>query len=567
MMHIAPPSRGSGTITSGVLDDAEAPRVYQAWKGSNIFFLQGRFIFGPDASSLFLTIFLIVAPVSIFCVFVARKLMDDFSHNLGISIMIVAVVFTLYDLSLLLVTSGRDPGIIPRNTHPPEPETNGGDSEVGGVQTPQLRLPRTKDVIVNGITVKIKYCDTCMLYRPPRCSHCSICNNCVERFDHHCPWVGQCIGIRNYRFFYMFVFSTTLLCLYVFGFCWVYIISIRDAEQTSIWRAMVKTPASIVLIIYTFLSVWFVGGLSIFHLYLMSTNQTTYENFRYRYDRRANPYNKGVVENFKEIFFTSIPPSKNNFRGRVPQEQGLQPQPAGQGFLSPNMGKALGDIEMGRKPISWDEARALAHVGDLEEGITDTKMLDAMNGGLGVLSPDLSKEALPPEAVVGRTPLHTMHSSYTGMLDDMNDRLDVVSSDLRKEALSPEAVVGRTPLHPMHSSYTKTLDDINDGLDVVSPELRKEAVVRRTPFHPSYSGYTKMLDDMHGVLHDMSPDLSKEALPSEAVLERTALHPRHLSWVRRSGSWEMTPEVLALAAGLGESKRKENGSGTSAGNK
>lgn len=99
------------------------------------------------------------------------------------------------DLSLLLVTSGRDPGIIPRNTHPPEPETNGGDSEVGGVLTPQLRLPRTKDVIVNGITVKIKYCDTCMLYRPPRCSHCSICNNCVERFDHHCPWVGQCIGI------------------------------------------------------------------------------------------------------------------------------------------------------------------------------------------------------------------------------------------------------------------------------------------------------------------------------------------------------------------------------------
>lgn len=78
---------------------------------------------------------------------------------------------------------------------------------------------------------------------------------------------------RNYRFFYMFVFSTTLLCIYVFGFCWVYVIRIKKAEQTSIWRAMIKTPASIVLIIYTFLSVWFVGGLSIFHLYLMSTNQ------------------------------------------------------------------------------------------------------------------------------------------------------------------------------------------------------------------------------------------------------------------------------------------------------
>ena len=65
-----------------------------------IFFLQGRFIFGPDVRSLVLTIFLIVAPVTIFCVFVARKLMDDFSHHLGISIMVVAVAFTFYVSSL-----------------------------------------------------------------------------------------------------------------------------------------------------------------------------------------------------------------------------------------------------------------------------------------------------------------------------------------------------------------------------------------------------------------------------------------------------------------------------------
>lgn len=65
------------------------------------FFLQGRFIFGPDVRSLGLTIFLIVAPVTIFCIFVAGKLMDDFGHHWGISIMVVAVVFTLYVSSFL----------------------------------------------------------------------------------------------------------------------------------------------------------------------------------------------------------------------------------------------------------------------------------------------------------------------------------------------------------------------------------------------------------------------------------------------------------------------------------
>ena len=62
-----------------------------------IFFLQGRFVFGPDVRSLALTICLIAVPVTIFCIFVARKLMDDFSDSWwGVSILAVAVVFTIY---------------------------------------------------------------------------------------------------------------------------------------------------------------------------------------------------------------------------------------------------------------------------------------------------------------------------------------------------------------------------------------------------------------------------------------------------------------------------------------
>ncbi|KAI3761447.1 hypothetical protein L1987_51863 [Smallanthus sonchifolius] len=369
MNGVHPPKNSGEAVGGGT---AEVIRTYQTWKGSNIFFLGGRFIFGPDIRSIFLSIFLIVAPVVAFCVFVARKLLDKFSHDIGILVMIIVIVFTIYVVTLLLVTSGRDPGIIPRSTHPPEPETI-DQIEVGSTQTPQIRLPRFKEVMVNGFSVKVKYCDTCMLYRPPRCSHCSICDNCVERFDHHCPWVGQCIGLRNYRFFFMFVSSATLLCIYVFAFCWVYVIKIKNSEETSIWGALIKTPASIVLIIYTFICVWFVGGLTAFHLYLISTNQSTYENFRYRYDQTENPYSRGIIENFKEVFWRSIPPSRNDFRAVVVRESETVPRASGGGFVSSNVEKTLSDIEMGDRKAIGDNGSGRADQSGHGEGHSDLR--------------------------------------------------------------------------------------------------------------------------------------------------------------------------------------------------
>lgn len=304
---------------SGATSAPSLVRTYRVWQGSNVFLFGGRLIFGPDVKSIFISVFLVLVPVAVFCAMVARKLLDDFPHYSGWSIMAVAIALTLFVLVTLVVTSSRDPGIVPRNAHPPELDDYYWTDSINGTN-PLSRLPRTKDVIVNGIIVKTKYCETCMLYRPIRASHCSVCDNCVERFDHHCPWVGQCIGLRNYRFYYMFILSATLLCLYVHAFCWVYIRRIKDSEKISIWKAMTKTIASIALIIYTFVCVWFVGGLTVFHTYLISTNQSTYENFRYRYNHQVNPYNRGIIKNFAEVFCTRVPPSKNNFRSKVPKE-------------------------------------------------------------------------------------------------------------------------------------------------------------------------------------------------------------------------------------------------------
>ncbi|CAK9144251.1 unnamed protein product [Ilex paraguariensis] len=126
----------------------------------------------------------------------------------GYPALILGIVLTVLALTFLFLTSGRNPGIVPRNSLPPELDETFPTASTEWIYsaTRDLKLPRTKDVFVNGHMVKVKYCDTCCLYRPPRASHCSICNNCVERFDHHCPWLGQCIGIVSH--------STLIICLW-----------------------------------------------------------------------------------------------------------------------------------------------------------------------------------------------------------------------------------------------------------------------------------------------------------------------------------------------------------------
>ncbi|KAG9129067.1 hypothetical protein Leryth_016888 [Lithospermum erythrorhizon] len=325
-------------------------RLYQVWRGNNKFFCGGRLIFGPDVGSLFLSTFLILGPAIAFLIETALFIKHQIKHEQAVgpwyAILAIGIALTILDVIFFFLTSSRDPGIIPRSLTPPDyDETfdlNTPSMEWVNGRTPHLKIPRVKDVVVNGHEVKVKYCDTCLLYRPPRASHCSICNNCVQRFDHHCPWLGQCIGIRNYRFFYMFITTSTILCAYVFVFSWINIVR----RHGSLLKAISDDVLATILIVYCFISVWFVGGLSVFHLYLILTNQTTYENFRYRYDKKDNPYNRGMIKNFKEVFFSKIPSSINDFRSFVKEEECAHIEPAHHFMGNITSVKEI-DIEMG----------------------------------------------------------------------------------------------------------------------------------------------------------------------------------------------------------------------------
>jgi len=69
-------------------------------------------------------------------------------------------------------------------------------------------------------------CADCEVVRTDRSRHCSICNRCVERFDHHCPWINNCVGIGNHGVFMSFLLAmlsllvTTFISIVLNFDCW-----------------------------------------------------------------------------------------------------------------------------------------------------------------------------------------------------------------------------------------------------------------------------------------------------------------------------------------------------------
>lgn len=54
-------------------------------------------------------------------------------------------------------------------------------------------------------------CPDCEVIRTEKSRHCHVCNQCVERFDHHCPWINNCVGTNNHGVFLWFLTSMFVL--------------------------------------------------------------------------------------------------------------------------------------------------------------------------------------------------------------------------------------------------------------------------------------------------------------------------------------------------------------------
>lgn len=153
----------------------------------------------------------------------------------------------------------------------------------------------------------IECCNKCSSARPARCHHCSVCQLCRLRYDHHCPWVANCIGLFNHGYFLKFLLfalagSALSLLVTVVGL----LSGCFRKSSSGFWKYLEAAA-------YLFLEL-----LSVICSYLMLKdnynglrhNETSLEIYQNALDKRkaekagtafAYPYDKGFRQNLCEI--------------------------------------------------------------------------------------------------------------------------------------------------------------------------------------------------------------------------------------------------------------------------
>ena len=202
---------------------------------------------------------------------------------------IISFIFYIFELINMILGCCTDPGVLPRHPKDLYYLTN----------RPLLRQ------VINGHKIIVPFCYTCSMFRPPRTSHCSVCDNCVERFDHHCLWLGTCIGKRNYKYFYWFISSLFINQIFQIFSAIYYIVNqakkIKNKEKNSLFIVIAYSG----IVFYNILFIaCFLGKLLLIHTFLVFKNFTFYEMVKKKLEiYPSNPFRKFKYDVFKKLLF------------------------------------------------------------------------------------------------------------------------------------------------------------------------------------------------------------------------------------------------------------------------
>lgn len=158
------------------------------------------------------------------------------------------------------------------------------------------------------------FCKKCVMPRPERTHHCKVCMKCVFKMDHHCPWVANCVGLYNQKYFYQFLFYATFgdfiaFCCLVYKFSQYDIQSLLNNKKfTTATEIFIVLKEPLLIIFAGFLA--FAMTVSIGFLFAMQTkclmyNFTTIEEKLYK-NVAENPwYNYDKLNNLKSVLGAS----------------------------------------------------------------------------------------------------------------------------------------------------------------------------------------------------------------------------------------------------------------------
>ncbi|ELU01775.1 hypothetical protein CAPTEDRAFT_172289 [Capitella teleta] len=140
-------------------------------------------------------------------------------------------------------------------------------------------------------------CMKCETYRPPRAHHCRICQRCVRRMDHHCPWINNCVGEFNQKFFIQFLFYVGIISMYSISL--VIAVWVSDPETKSFEVRHTRIVHSIVLVVEAILFGLFVMAIGCDQMQAILSDETAVEQVK---KSRAYKEKRSRMALLQEVF-------------------------------------------------------------------------------------------------------------------------------------------------------------------------------------------------------------------------------------------------------------------------